>query len=173
MATSLVPLILIPQIVFSGLIGVPTGINRVVGLAMPAAWSFDTMKRFSTLDTLEPEGAILDGPTEGRGLYKWVEEQNVKMVEDGKKNIKDYEKELEVQLRDAEKRANTGENVQFSGLPERPKLGEPKTVPEDLSGYITFLHPWMHPVLNQIVLIFMFTMLFLWTLILLKLQDIG
>jgi hypothetical protein len=41
MATSLVPLILIPQILFSGLIGVPTGMNKVAGLFMPAAWSFD------------------------------------------------------------------------------------------------------------------------------------
>ncbi len=172
MATSLVPLILIPQIVFSGLIGVPAGINKVVGLTMPAAWSFDTMKRFSTLDTLEPEGAIINGQTEGLGLYKWVEKQNDKMIEDTKKNIKDYEKDLEARLRDAEKRAGTGENVQFTGLPERPKTGEPTKVPEDLSGYITFLHPWMQPVLNQFVLIFMFTMLFLWTLIIMKLQDI-
>src|SRR6266849_1595091 len=36
MATSLVPLILIPQILFSGLIGVPNGISKVVGAAMPA-----------------------------------------------------------------------------------------------------------------------------------------
>ncbi|MGI8495555.1 MAG: ABC transporter permease, partial [Pyrinomonadaceae bacterium] len=36
MATSLVPLILIPQILFSGLVGVPTGVSKVVGLAMPA-----------------------------------------------------------------------------------------------------------------------------------------
>ncbi len=32
MATSLVPLILIPQILFSGLVGVPTGLNKVAGL---------------------------------------------------------------------------------------------------------------------------------------------
>ena len=32
LATSLVPLILIAQILFSGLIGVPAGINKIVGL---------------------------------------------------------------------------------------------------------------------------------------------
>ncbi|HMJ07545.1 MAG TPA: FHA domain-containing protein, partial [Pyrinomonadaceae bacterium] len=68
-ATSLVPLILIPQILFSGLVGVPHGVNKVIGLSMPSAWSFDTMKRFSTLDTLEPEGADPNGKTKGRGLY--------------------------------------------------------------------------------------------------------
>lgn len=171
MATSLVPLILIPQIVFSGLIGVPTGINKVVGLAMPAAWSFDTMKRFSTLDTLEPEGAILNGTTEGNGLYKYIEKENEAIVEKAKKNIKDYEQELEARLRDAEKRAAGGEKVEFTGLPERPQVGDPMKIPDDLSNYITFLHPWMHPLLNQVVLIFMFTTLFLWTLIILKLQD--
>jgi len=36
MATSLVPLILIPQILFCGLVGVPKSLSRVVGLAMPA-----------------------------------------------------------------------------------------------------------------------------------------
>ncbi|MCO6510157.1 MAG: FHA domain-containing protein [Aridibacter famidurans] len=171
MATSLVPLILIPQIVFSGLIGVPQGINRVVGLAMPAAWSFDTMKRFSTLDTLEPEGALMNGETEGLGLYGYVERENEKMVADAKRNIREYEKELEDKLRDAERRAANGEQVRYDGLPDRPAVGDPKVVPENLSNYVTFLHPWMHLALNQLVLLFMFVLLFLWTLILLRLQD--
>jgi hypothetical protein len=37
MATSLVPLILIPQILFAGLVGVPYGFNRVVSMTIPAA----------------------------------------------------------------------------------------------------------------------------------------
>lgn len=173
MATSLVPLILIPQIVFSGLIGVPEGINRVVGLAMPAAWSYDTMKRLSTLDTLEPEGALINGETKGRGLYKYVEAENEDLVADARRNIKEYEKNLETQLRDAERRAAAGERVRFEGLPDRPVVQEPKTIPDDLSNYITFLNPWMHPVINQAVLLFMFAMLFLWTLIILRLQDVA
>ena len=52
MATSLVPLILIPQILFSGLVGVPVGIAKVAGVVMPATWSFDEMKRLSGLDVL-------------------------------------------------------------------------------------------------------------------------
>src|ERR1700675_2999790 len=43
MATSLVPLILIPQILFAGLVGVPVGVAKVVGTAMPATWAFDEM----------------------------------------------------------------------------------------------------------------------------------
>src|SRR5690606_6424743 len=42
MATSLVPLILIPQLLFSGLAGVPNLPTKVVSMAMPGAWSFDT-----------------------------------------------------------------------------------------------------------------------------------
>ena len=91
-ATSLIPLILIPQILFSGLVGVPQGINKVVGLAMPSAWSFDTMKRFSTLDTLETEGADPKGPTKGRGLYKFVEAENEKAIEKAKRDLESLKK---------------------------------------------------------------------------------
>ena len=58
MATSLVPLILIPQILFSGLVSVPVGAAKAISAAMPVAWSFDEMKRLSTLDTLNEEGSI-------------------------------------------------------------------------------------------------------------------
>ena len=52
MATSLVPLILIPQILLSGLVGVPSGVNKAAGLAMPAAWSFDAIKIFDARHAL-------------------------------------------------------------------------------------------------------------------------
>jgi hypothetical protein len=57
-ATSLVPLLLIPQILFSGLIGLPKGPAKVAGAAMPVMWSFDEMKRLSNLDSLNEEGSI-------------------------------------------------------------------------------------------------------------------
>ncbi len=171
MATSLIPLILIPQIIFSGLIGVPSGINKVVGLAMPAAWSFDTMKQFSTLDTLEVEGALPNGKTEGLGLYKFIEAKNERNIAEAKKDIKEYEGDLEGKLKDAERRANNGEKVQFQGLPERPQVADAENIPADLSNYITFLHPWMGMILNQFVLMLMFFMLFIATLLILRLQD--
>jgi len=173
MATSLIPLILIPQIIFSGLIGVPTGINKVVGLVMPATWSFDTMKRFSDLDTLEPEGALPNDRTNGLGLYKKIEVENEKIISDARKNIKDYEKDLETKLQNAERRAKRGERVQFTGMPERPKIGAAEKIPEDLSEYVSFLHPWMHEIVNLLVLMMMFFWLFVFTLTALRLQDIG
>ncbi len=173
MATSLIPLILIPQIIFSGLIGVPTGINKVVGLAMPATWSFDTIKRFSTLDTLEKEGALENGDTNGEGLYKSTEAANDEIIADTKKSIKDYEKDLQEKLSEKERRANNGERVDFTDLPERPTVKSARRIPEDLSNYINFLHPWMHEMLNLVVLMLMFFTLFTLTLIILRLQDIG
>jgi hypothetical protein len=167
MATSLIPLILIPQIIFSGLIGVPTGINKAVGLTMPATWSFDTVKRFSTLDTLEEEGAF-----DGKGLYKRIESENDQIITDAKENIREYERKLEKTLKETERRAANGERVSFTQLPDRPKVGDAKQLPDDLSNYITFLHPWMNEFLNLLVLWFMCFSLFVATVFVLKIQDI-
>jgi len=78
MATSLVPLILIPQILFSGLVGVPVGIAKVAGVVMPATWSFDEIKRLSGLDVLrgKDENAQPSAKNEGRGLFKQIEHDN-------------------------------------------------------------------------------------------------
>jgi hypothetical protein len=161
MATSLVPLILIPQLLFSGLAGVPEGASRLVSMTMPAAWSFDTMKRFSTLDTLEPEGAKEQGKTTGRGLYKYIEEENEKIVAKAKKDFEDY------------KRLNDGRppGAPAVQIAEDPAATSVKKVPDDLSGYVTFLHPWMNEVLNQVVLMLMFGMLVIATLVVLRLKD--
>ncbi len=167
MATSLVPLILIPQILFSGLVGVPTGLSKVVGLTMPVTWSFDTMKRFSTLDTLEKEGAELNGKTKGLGLYKFIEAENDKIIEDAKADIDKYKKDAEEKIRSDMQGGRT------PSLEDPPKPAKPVKMPEDLSKYVNFLHPWMNEVLNQLVLVIMFYMLLIATLIIMRLQDIG
>jgi ABC-type multidrug transport system ATPase subunit len=178
MATSLVPLILIPQILFSGLVGVPSGINKVAGLIMPATWSFDAMKRFSTLDTLEPEGADPKGKTKGLGYYDWVEAQNDKLIEDSRKKISDFKQAQEKKMKDYEE--SMKEDLARGRLPkEMPKLDpeptidNPTKIDKNLSGYVNFLHPWMDEVLNQIILMLMFFMLVIATLIVLRLQDIA
>ncbi len=173
MATSLVPLILIPQILFSGLVGVPTGINKATGLVMPATWSFDTMKRFSTLDTLEAEGADSNGKTNGKGLYKAIESENDAIIADAKRDLDDYQKASETKLKDFETDLKAGKNVSAPKLDEPPAIKDAVKIPEDLSSHINFLHPWMHEILNQIVLMLMFLILVSATLIVLKLQDIG
>jgi len=76
-------------------------------------------------------------------------------------------------LQNAERRAKRGERVQFTGMPERPKIGAAEKIPEDLSEYVSFLHPWMHEIVNLLVLMMMFFWLFVFTLTALRLQDIG
>ena len=172
MATSLVPLILIPQILFSGLVGVPTGVSKAVGLTIPAAWSFDTMKRFSTLDTLEPEGAEPNGKTNGLGLFKYIETENDKIVADARKGIADYRKDAEDKFRQYDAQIRNGETPALPHPIEPPVIPAPKKIPEDLSGYVSFLHPWMNEVLNQVVLMLMLGILVIFLLIVLKLQDV-
>jgi hypothetical protein len=131
-------------------------------MTMPAAWAFDTMKRFSTLDTLEAEGALPHGKTRGKGLYKYIEEENEKTVAKAKKDFEDF-KRLNSDLSDADPSPSvpTDELEQMSI----------RKVPDDLSNYVTFLHPWMNEVVNQIVLVLMFGMLVIGTLIVLRLKD--
>ena len=173
MATSLVPLILIPQILFSGLVGVPSGINKVTGLIMPATWSFDTMKRFSTLDTLEEEGADPNGINKGKGLYKNIESENDAIIADAKRDLDNYKRESENKLKDFQVDLQAGKNVSAPKLDDPPQIKDAVKIPENLSSYINFLHPWMHEILNQIVLMLMFFILVLATLIVLRFQDIG
>jgi ABC-type multidrug transport system ATPase subunit len=178
MATSLVPLILIPQILFSGLVGVPSGLNKVVGLMMPAAWSFDTMKRFSGLDTLEPEGADENGETEGKGYYKFIEEENDKIIEKARQDLEDYRKQAEQKMKDYERELRnnlaTGQSPPpVPKLSSPPKIADPKKIDENLSRFVKFLHPLMNEVLNQIVLMIMFSILIIATLVVLQMQDVA
>ncbi|MET0753266.1 MAG: FHA domain-containing protein [Pyrinomonadaceae bacterium] len=179
MATSLVPLILIPQILFSGLVGVPSGLNKVVGLAMPATWSFDTMKRFSALDTLEPEGADPNGKTKGKGYYDWVEAENDKLIADSRDKVKNFREKEEKKMKDFEKDmkddiAAQRKPADMPKLAAAPTIDDPQKVKnEDVKNLVTFLHPWMNEVLNQIVLMLMFLILVVGTLIVLRMQDIG
>jgi ABC transport system ATP-binding/permease protein len=163
MATSLVPLILIPQILFSGLVGVPSGVSKAASMIMPAAWSFDAMKRFSWLDTLEEEGADPRGNTNGLGLYKSLDAENEKMLDEFRVAIEEYKNAAKAFHKDPAS----------NPAPVEPELGNVKKIPENLSSYVTFLHPWMYSeVVSQIVLMLMFGMLTMVTLIVLRLQDL-
>ena len=172
MATSLVPLVLIPQILLSGLVGVPTGVYKAATMAIPAAWSFDTMKRFSTLDTLEPEGAEPSGSTNGLGLYKYTETENDKIIQDARKSLDDYQKDVRDKFQQYQEQIKNGQSPAPPMPDEPPAIPAAKKIPNDLSHYITFLHPWMNEVLNQIVLMLMFGIMVIATLTVLRLQDV-
>jgi ABC-type multidrug transport system ATPase subunit/pSer/pThr/pTyr-binding forkhead associated (FHA) protein len=182
MATSMVPLILIPQILFSGLVGVPQNTARVISTVIPATWAFDGIKRFSTLDTLDEEGSDPDGANKGRGLYKHVEDVNDENISKARTDIDDYKKHSEDKLKDYEKdmkdyiagvqRGESRDQPPVPKLDKAPAVPAAEKIPEDLSNYINFKHPWGNIIIDPFVLIFMFFGLVIATIIALKSQDI-
>ena len=191
MATSLVPLILIPQILFSGLVGVPAGLSKAVGLVMPATWAFDEMKRLSGLDVLrgKDEGAQAADKDDGRGLYKQVEYENDENISKAKKKIEDYKKDADESSKDYQRKMEeyqrqaslyqAGQTTTYPTKPSPPTLADPPKpddpirIPDDLSGYVDFLHPWGNMILNPLVLLIMFFGLIIATVLALRAQDIG
>jgi ABC-type multidrug transport system ATPase subunit/pSer/pThr/pTyr-binding forkhead associated (FHA) protein len=182
MATSMVPLILIPQILFSGLVGVPQNTARVISTVIPATWAFDGVKRFSTLDTLDEEGSDPDGDNKGRGLYKHIEDVNDQNISKARTDIDNYKKHSEDKLKDYEKdmkdyiagmqRGESRDQPPVPKLDKTPEVPPAEKIPEDLSNYINFKHPWGNIIVDPFVLIFMFLGLVLATILALKSQDI-
>jgi hypothetical protein len=192
MATSLIPLILIPQILFSGLVGVPKGVSRYVGAVMPATWSFDEMKRLSGDDVPvlrgKDEGAQPSAMNEGRGLYKQTEHINNRRMDEKQEEIEDYRSQSEKKSKDFEKEMETYQTDmaryqrgQLTSEPRKPTMPEPdpaparatvEKIPDDLSEYVDFLHPWGGTWLNPLVLLLMFLGFVGATLRTLRSQDI-
>jgi ABC-type multidrug transport system ATPase subunit len=168
MATSLVPLVLVPQLLFSGLVGVPSGVGEAVGLVMPASWSFDSMKRFSTLDTLEPEGS-----EDGRGLYGRIEDKNDAVIAEARRNVDESRAKLQRKVDVIWEALEAGEPAGLKpGIGDPPVIGAAERVPADLSAYVRFKHPLMGTFVNLLVLLLMFGMLTLGTLAILRMKDI-
>jgi ABC-type multidrug transport system ATPase subunit len=182
MATSLVPLILIPQILFSGLVGVPQSTAKVIGTLMPATWAFDGLKRWSRLDTLDEEGSDPDGENKGRGLYKHYEDLNDEHINSAKDDVANYKKDAEADSKEYERKMKdyikdlqSGQQADQPAAPTlkpAPEVHPAEKIPEDLSGYVNFLHPWGNIVVDPLVLIVMFFSLVIATIITLRAQDI-
>ncbi|HEX3560502.1 MAG TPA: FHA domain-containing protein [Pyrinomonadaceae bacterium] len=191
MATSLVPLILIPQILFSGLVDVPKGVSKVVGVAMPATWSFDEMKRLSALDVLrgKDEGAQPSGSDDGRGLYKRIQHENDENIGDAQAKIAKYKKDSEKSIDDFKERMDKYQTDlgkyqmrQVSDEPEKPpppaleeppKVAKAVPIPDNLSEYVDHLHSWGGKWRDIGALALIFFLLVGATVIALKSQDIG
>jgi ABC-type multidrug transport system ATPase subunit/predicted component of type VI protein secretion system len=186
MATSLVPLILIPQLLFAGLVGLPAGLSKVVGLAMPATWSFDEMKRLSGLEVLRGKdegGAPSDRPN-GKGLFKQLELENDEKIAKADRDVKEYKREAEEDAKTFQKQMQDYVSARATGdssvsqpeppeLKEAPSISKPVKRPDSLERYVDFLHPWGHIILNPLVLILMFFGLFVATIVALRSQDIA
>jgi len=193
MATSLVPLLLIPQIIFGGLVGVPKGAAKYVGAIMPATWAFDEMKLLaSDLGVLrgKDEEARPSKKDEGRGLYKDIEHRNDALIDQKQKEVEDYRSnseekfdEFDEEMDDYQKRVEKWNMAGRQGAepkkPAEPTLDPvpPKVevveIPDDLSNYVDFLHPWGNKWLNPAVLLLMFFGLTAGAILMLRSQDIG
>lgn len=185
MATSLVPLILIPQILFSGLVGVPVGIAKVVGVVMPATWTFDEMKRLSGLGVLrgKDENAQPAANNDGRGLYKQIEHENEANIADARQRIAKYKSDAEKNVTNFEKDMDQYQtDILNRGSPTKPAAPRPGPAPEinkanqlpdNLSNFVDFLHPWGGHLTNLGVLLTMLIVFLGATGIALRAQDIG
>lgn len=169
-ATSLVPLVLIPQILFAGLVTVPTGLTRIIGATMPATWSFDEMKRLSTLDTLKSEGADPNGPTKGQGLYQHTKDLNAEKFAKARTEMDDYRERMADALslrRSPSLNRNAPETA-----PSPPPIPSPEEINDNLSHYVTFKHPWGGRIRDPAILFLMLVTLSIATLIVLRAKDI-
>jgi hypothetical protein len=150
------------------------------------------MKRFSELPVLrgKDEEAEPAAANDGRGLYKDIKYQNDQLVDQKQKDVEGYKAKSEAKFDDFDKEMNTyqkdlekwnmgGRRGTEPVKPSKPKLdpvpARVKVVqmPDDLSGYVDFLHPWGDRLLNPLVLLLMFLGLTGGTILALRSQDIG
>jgi hypothetical protein len=149
---------------------------------MPATWAFDGLKQFSTLDTLDEEGSDPDGQNEGKGLYKHYEDLNDRNIQQARDDVANYKKDAERDSKDYEKKMKdyvkdlqSGQQADQPAAPKLKPVPEVKgaeKIPDDLSNYISFLHPWGHWFVDPFVLLFMFFALVIATILALRAQDI-
>jgi hypothetical protein len=176
--------ILIPQILFSGLVGIPTGMSKVVGVVMPATWAFDEMKRLSGLDVLrgKDEDAQPAEKENGRGLYKQVERDNDQNIGDSRTKVDKYKADAEKTISNFEKKMEDYQKELAIGhaakKPTAPTLGpvpeiqRARKIPDNLSSYVDFLHPWGSHATDLGVLIAMFFTFVIATITALRSQDV-
>jgi hypothetical protein len=151
---------------------------------MPATWSFDEMKRLSTLPVLggKDEDAQPAKDEDGRGLFKNVERENDQNIEDARAKVTKYKSDAEKSIHDFEKKMEDYQKDLATGRggkqPTAPKLGPApeippaKKVPDNVSGYVDFLHPWGGHVVNLGILIAMIFTFFVATIIALRAKDV-
>jgi len=141
------------------------------------------MKRLSTLDTLKEEGSNPRGKNEGRGLLEHVKELNTRNIKEARHQLEDYSERTAEEIKDREKklaeylRSGRGTAASAGPPPAPVTIGSPPSIPEpqeindDLSDYVTFLHPWGSIALDTGVLLLMLSGFMIATLIALRVKD--
>jgi ABC transport system ATP-binding/permease protein len=169
-ATSLVPLLLIPQILFSGMNGIPNGVARVTGATMPVTWSFDQMKRLSTLQTLNDEGSVAKYmESKAKGEQEKTERSLEVFNREVTSSVNDYTRRVEDYL------VNVRANPRLD-RPQPPTLTTSPTLTKhsdnyDLKEFVSFTHPWGGSALNWVVLFLLLFILLFATVATLRMQD--
>ena len=80
------------------------------------------------------------------------------------RKMKDYVKDLQSGIQSTQPAAPKLKPV--------PEIHDADKIPENLSNYINFLHPWGNILVDPIVLLFMFFFLVIATIVTLRAQDI-
>ena len=173
-ATSLVPLILIPQILFGGLVLPNKGPSEAIGFAMPAMWSYDLLKHISDLDVMR--GINDEYDEDGKiGRVKAANDRAIKKFED---DLENYREEEQEKLTDYKRRAdnamyggggNPGPMPSLGDPPKAPKIEYP---PDDKSEFVGFRTTYGSIPLNFAILGVFFVILLILTGLVLKSKDV-
>jgi hypothetical protein len=109
-----------------------------------------------------------------------LNDQNIKKAQNDLEAYKDrteddlssYQEKLKAYLRDVRKNPSLKPPKAPQPGPA-PKVPRVEKIPEDLSNFVDFLHPWGGIVLNPAVLLLMFLGLTGATVVALRMQDVG
>src|SRR6185369_8916930 len=127
------------------------------------------------------EEAQASNKAEGSGLYKQIERDNDRNIEDSRAKIDKYKADAEKSISNFEKKMEDYQKDLAMGRavkkPTAPKLSPvpeipaAEKIPDDLSSYVDFLHPWGSRTLDLAVLVAMFFTFLIATIVALRMQD--
>ena len=129
------------------------------------------------------ENALPAATNGGRGLYKQIEHENDANIVDAKERINKYRSDAEKNSKDFEKAMDQYQKDLVSGgapakptppkLRPAPEIATATRIPDNLSNFVDFLHPWGGHLTNLGVLLTMLIFFLGATGIALRAQDIG
>ena len=85
--------------------------------------------------------------------------------------MKEYERKMKDYVKDLQSGVQSTQPVAPTLKPV-PEVHDADKLPEDLSNYVGFLHPWGNIIVDPFVLLLMFFVLVIATIITLRAQDI-
>ncbi len=163
MATSLVPLVLIPQILFGGLLLPNEGSAKAVSFVMPAMWSYDALKRAGV--TWGQLGVLRGHDDDDEvGEIGRIKAQNQKAIADFKHALSEYRRRQQAKFdtykTEMEDFLRSGGSPPNSPtLEPEPTAPEVKYLPADQSRFVGFLNDFGRLWLDLVVLGVFFVLL--------------